>query len=133
MAVFTASGSFLSHVPETRFSNPAAATLGAQSRRAEAEPYGEPGIIPAVFDVQEAQAAACPILILDIGAIHLDLLGLVVDLAPISFDITTKSGAGNLLCAVANLLNGTGIGSLTGLLAQINQILTNILAIIGTV
>jgi hypothetical protein len=73
----------------------------------------------------------CQILDLDIGAIHLDLLGLVVDLAPIHLDITAESGAGNLLgnllCALAGLLNGPNIGGLIGaitdLLNQINAIL----------
>jgi len=54
-------------------------------------------------------AASCSILKLDIGAIHLDLLGLVVDLAPIHLDATAVPGAGNLLgnllCAVAGLLD----------------------------
>ena len=80
--------------------------MNASPKRAEAEPDGEPKIILAAFDVQEAQAAACPILVLDIGAIHIDLLGLVIDLAPINLDLTAVSGPGNLLgnllCAVAN-------------------------------
>jgi len=75
--------------------------------------------------------AACDILNLDIGAIHLDLLGLVVDLAPIHLDITAVPGAGNLLgnllCAVAGLLDPNGlltdlIGNLTALLNLLNQI-----------
>jgi len=75
--------------------------------------------------------AVCGILDLDIGAIHLDLLGLVVDLAPIHLDITAVSGAGNLLgnllCAVAGLLDPNGfltdlIGTLTQLLDLLNQI-----------
>ena len=56
-----------------------------------------------------AQATSCSILNLDIGAIHLDLLGLVVDLSPIHLDVTAVPGAGNLLgnllCAVAGLLD----------------------------
>jgi len=77
------------------------------------------------------QQASCGILDLDIGAIHLDLLGLVVDLAPIHLDITAVSGAGNLLgnllCAVAGLLDPNGlldplIGTLTQLLDLLNQI-----------
>ena len=79
-----------------------------------------------------AQAPACDILTLRIGAIHLDLLGLVVDLAPVALDITAQPGAGNLLgnllCAVANLLNPGGI--LTQLQAVLN-ILNQILAILG--
>jgi hypothetical protein len=77
------------------------------------------------------QQASCSILDLDIGAIHLDLLGLVVDLAPIHLDITAVSGAGNLLgnllCAVAGLLDPNGfltdlINNLTTLLNLLNQI-----------
>jgi hypothetical protein len=56
-----------------------------------------------------AQATSCSILNLDIGRIHLDLLGLVVDLSPIHLDVTAVPGAGNLLgnllCAVAGLLD----------------------------
>jgi len=75
--------------------------------------------------------AICGILDLDIGAIHLDLLGLVVDLSPIHLDITAVSGAGNLLgnllCAVAGLLDPnsgllTLINNLTALLDLLNQI-----------
>jgi hypothetical protein len=73
----------------------------------------------------------CQILILDLGPLHLDLLGLVVDLAPVHLDIHAQSGPGNLLgnllCAVANLLNGPNlsglIGAITNLLNQINAIL----------
>jgi hypothetical protein len=74
--------------------------------------------------------AGCDILTLDIGAIFLDLLGLQVDIAPISIDITAVPGAGNLLgnllCAVAGLLDGPSplgnlinrlLGILNGLLA----------------
>jgi len=77
------------------------------------------------------QQAACGILDLDIGAIHLDLLGLVIDLAPIHLDITAVPGAGNLLgnllCAVAGLLDPnsgllTLINNLTQLLNLLNQI-----------
>src|SRR5947208_12328029 len=64
-------------------------------------------VAQAVAPVTSA-TGSCPILNLDIGAIHLDLLGLVVDLAPVHLTITAQSGPGNLLgnllCAVANLL-----------------------------
>jgi hypothetical protein len=78
-------------------------------------------------------AAVCDILTLDIGAIHLDLLGLVVDLAPVNLDITAVSGPGNLLgnllCAVAGLLdaNPGNISAITALLTQINALLAQIL------
>ncbi len=55
------------------------------------------------------RARACEILNLDIGRINLDLLGLVVNIEPISIDVTAVPGAGNLLgnllCAVAGLLD----------------------------
>ena len=51
----------------------------------------------------------CEILTLDIGRIRLDLLGLIVDIAPINIRITAQQGPGNLLgnllCALVNLLN----------------------------
>lgn len=66
--------------------------------------------------------ATCEILHLDIGPISLDLLGLQVDLSRIVLDITAESGAGNLLgnllCAVAGLLDDPG-----GLARILNQIL----------
>ena len=70
------------------------------------------------------QSGTCQILTLDIGAIHLDLLGLVVDLSPIHLNITAQSGSGNLLgnllCGVANLLNNNGpLGQVAGLLNNI--------------
>jgi hypothetical protein len=51
---------------------------------------------------------ACPILNLQLGAIHLSLLGLNVDTSDICLDITAQAGQGllgDLLCAVANLLS----------------------------
>ncbi len=69
--------------------------------------------------------ATCDILNLQIGAISLELLGLNVDLAPISLVITATQGAGNLLgnllCAVAGLLDRGG--PLTGLAGLLNNIL----------
>lgn len=53
--------------------------------------------------------AACPILNLELGPINLDLLGLVVETSEICLDITAHQGEGllgDLLCGVANLLNG---------------------------
>jgi hypothetical protein len=75
----------------------------------------------------------CQILNLDIGAIHLNLLGLVVDLAPIHLDITAESGPGNLLgnllCALVNLLNQQSPlqTAITDLLNTINNLLSALL------
>jgi len=61
----------------------------------------------------------CPILNLMLGPIHLDLLGLKVDTSKICLKVTAQSGPGNLLgnllCDVANLLNGgTLLGDILG-------------------
>jgi hypothetical protein len=57
--------------------------------------------------------------------LDLNLLGLTVHLDQVVLDIAAQPGAGNLLgnllCAVANLLNG-GL-NLNGLAALLNQIL----------
>lgn len=71
-----------------------------------------------------AAAASCGILNLVLGPLHLNLLGLVVDLNQVTLNITAEPGAGNLLgnllCAVANLLNGPSpLGGLTALLNNI--------------
>ncbi|MBA2441557.1 MAG: ABC transporter substrate-binding protein [Rubrobacter sp.] len=54
----------------------------------------------------------CDILFLDLGPLFLDLLGLQVDLEPIVLDVTAVPGPGNLLgnllCAVAGLLDNPG-------------------------
>lgn len=95
-----------------------------------------PQAFAALVDVAPAvgaqQAHTCPILDLDIGAIHLDLLGLVIDLAPIHLDIVAEGGPGNLLgnllCAVAGLLDGTG-----GNLGAIANLLNRILGLLGSI
>ena len=59
-------------------------------------------------------AGSCTILDLTLGPLHLDLLGLVVDLNQVHLTITGQTGngqlLGNLLCGLANALNGTGGG-----------------------
>jgi hypothetical protein len=71
---------------------------------------------------------SCRILHLDLGPIFLDLLGLQVSLNEVILDVTAVSGPGNLLgnllCAVAHLLDGTpNLTALDQLLARINAIL----------
>src|SRR5215467_7491596 len=73
-----------------------------------------------------AAQASCSILSPTLGPLHLDLLGLVVDLNHVNVNITAVPGAGNLLgnllCDVANLLNGNG-GVLTSVTNMLNQVL----------
>ena len=74
-----------------------------------------------------APAAACSILHLVLGPINLNILGLQVTTTQIVLDISASPGSGNLLgnllCDVANLLNGSPTGALVGLLNQIIAIL----------
>lgn len=67
-----------------------------------------------------AAAAACDILTLVLGPLHLDVLGLNVDLNQVNLLISAVPGAGallgNLLCAVAGLLDGPNLAALINLL-----------------
>ena len=72
--------------------------------------------------------ATCGILLLDLGPLHLDLLGLVVDLNEVILNITAESGAnnllGNLLCALTGLLDiGGAIAAITSIIDSINNLL----------
>lgn len=72
--------------------------------------------------------SACDILDLVLGPLHLDLLGLVVDLNQVVLNIDAQPGGGNLLgnllCAVVHLLDGPGaIAGILNLLDRINGIL----------
>jgi hypothetical protein len=72
--------------------------------------------------------ASCPILSLTLGPLNLNILGLQVTLNQVVLNITAVPGAGNLLgnllCDVANLLNGSNLsGLLTTLVGDLNAIL----------
>ena len=71
-----------------------------------------------------ANLAACDILNLVLGPLDLDILGLQVHLNRVVLDIVAVAGAGNLLCAVAGLLDG---GPLAGILTQLTNLLNQIL------
>jgi hypothetical protein len=75
-----------------------------------------------------ARQAGCDILNLVLGPLDLNLLGLEVHLNRVVLNIIATPGPGNLLgnllCAVAGLLDGSGF------LTQISQILNSILAIL---
>ncbi len=79
---------------------------------------------------QVTPPGTCPVLNLVLGPLHLNLLGLHVDLNQVVLNITAVSGPGNLLgnllCSVANLLNQPALPTqqLTGLLNILNQLLT---------
>ena len=76
-------------------------------------------------------AASCDILNLVLGPLDLNLLGLEVHLKQVVLDIIATSGAGNLvgnlLCAVAGLLDGgAALGQIAALLNQILGILNGL-------
>ncbi len=79
-----------------------------------------------------AQATTCQVLDLVLGPLDLNLLGLKVHLDTVHLNITADQGPGNLLgnllCAVAGLLNGPSTPTLNNIVAQL---LNYILGIIG--
>ncbi|MFL6448757.1 MAG: ABC transporter substrate-binding protein [Bryobacteraceae bacterium] len=66
------------------------------------------GSVSQAVTVPAQASGSCQILSLTLGPLHLNLLGLVVDLNQVVLTITAVPGAGNLLgnllCSVANLL-----------------------------
>jgi hypothetical protein len=83
------------------------------------------------------QQASCNILHLVLGPLNLNLLGLNVSLNQVVLDITAVPGAGNLLgnllCAVANLLNNFNLGNIVGtaLTNSLTTLLNNLLMGLG--
>jgi hypothetical protein len=70
----------------------------------------------------------CQVLDLTLGPLHLDLLGLVVDLNQVHLTINAQQGPGNLLgnllCSLTHLLDSNAsTNALTNLLNRITQIL----------
>ena len=86
-------------------------------------PFNVPVAIPVNLPLT---TGTCEILDLVLGPLHLDLLGLVVDLNQVHLTITAESAPGNLLgnllCSVAHLLDSPG-NPLGGLAAHLNGIL----------
>jgi len=88
------------------------------------------GVPAHVARTAAANRATCGILHLVLGPLHLNLLGLHVDLNRVVLNITAHSGAGNLLgnllCAVAGLLDNPLTGHLGRLTNLLNRILGNL-------
>lgn len=90
--------------------------------------FNRPGSGGAASIVQPAAQAQCGILNLVLGPLHLDLLGLVVDLNQVILNVFAMTGAGNLLgnllCALTGLLDIPGaIAAVTHILDMVNGIL----------
>ena len=79
----------------------------------------------------QAAGGGCQVLDLVLGPLHLDLLGLVVDLNQVHLNITAQPGPGNLLgnllCSVTHLLDNTGGGGLSGAIQNLLNILNGLL------
>jgi hypothetical protein len=75
-----------------------------------------------------ATTGGCQVLDLVLGPLHLNLLGLVVDLNQVHLNITAQPGPGNLLgnllCSVTHLLDGSGSGNaVSNLVARLNRLI----------
>ena len=103
------------------------ATLADNTTESVTQIFDATDLVTLLLDPQ----GSCRILELDLGPLNLDLLGLVVDLSAISLDVTAVAGPGNLLgnllCAVAGLLDGSNLTALDRLLQQLNAILGGLL------
>ena len=91
---------------------------------------GSPAAEAASCDT-DAAVAACDILNLVLGPLHLDLLGLVIDLNQVVLEITATTGSGdllgNLLCAITGLLDAGSLGQqLVNLLNQLISVLAGL-------
>jgi hypothetical protein len=90
-------------------------------------PGGSASNLPVALPVDLQQTTGtCEILNLVLGPLHLDVLGLVVDLNQVELEIAAESAPGNLLgnllCAITHLLDAPG-SPLGGLAALLNGIL----------
>jgi hypothetical protein len=85
-----------------------------------------PVAVPVVLDGPNQTTGTCEILNLVLGPLDLDLLGLVIHLDQVVLIITAEQGPGNLLgnllCAIAGLLDGPA-SPLSGLAALLNRLL----------
>jgi len=79
--------------------------------------------------ISAAAIGSCDILNLVLGPLHLDLLGLVIDLNQVVLDITGTTGAGdllgNLLCSITGLLDAGSIGN------QLVNLLNQLIGVLG--
>ena len=121
-----AGGAFNGNYSITRFVNQggnllAVGTLSGTITDAAGAAVGTVTNVPVQIPVLAA-TGSCTILDLTLGPLDLNLLGLMVHLNTVHLTITAQPGPGNLLCAVAHVLDGSApLGALAGLL---NRILT---------
>jgi len=105
----------------------ATGTLTGNVLDAAGNVIGNIGSVPVSVPIT-AVNGTCPILNLTLGPLHLNLLGLHIDLNQVVLNITAQSGPGqllgNLLCDIAHLLDSGG--ALQAIVNDLNQILTQL-------
>jgi len=122
-------GTFVGQVTDIAFTNVNGAlavtgTLSGTLTNALGQVIGTVTGVPVTLPITGTDTAgSCQILDLTLGPLDLDLLGLQVHLDTVHLNITAQQGPGNLLgnllCAVAGLLDGGGGGFLANLLNQL--------------
>ncbi|HET9596620.1 MAG TPA: hypothetical protein VFP65_13615 [Anaeromyxobacteraceae bacterium] len=111
--------------------------FGGQGSLLEKHPRTAPASFErSPFQLVVPAQAACPILALNLGPLDLNLLGLTVHLDQVVLNVAAQPGAGNLLgnllCAVAGLLNGLNLnGLLAGAVANLLNAIAAALAGLG--
>ena len=102
-------------------------SLLGRTTRTVALPVKRGSVSKAATGQATAAQANCQVLDLVLGPLDLNLLGLKVHLNKVVLNIVASSGAGallgNLLCAVAGLLDGTGLVNALKLSNVLNRIL----------
>jgi hypothetical protein len=99
-------------------------------------PSAEPRLVPVSLanttsgQFIRAQAQSCGVLHLDIGGNSINLLGFIVNLSPITLDISGDSAGplGALVCQVVKLL-----GTVANVVGLLNQILGLVTSLVGGV
>jgi hypothetical protein len=121
-------GTFTGTLNITRFANvngvlTAIGTLTGTLKNAAGMVLGTVTDLPIAIPV--IPTGTCSILHLDLGPLDLNLLGLTVHLNEVVLDVSAVPGAGNLLgnllCAIAHLLDGNA--ALAAIVAHLNSLL----------
>ena len=94
----------------------------------QAAPASSSSALVAQPQVAPQQTATCTALNLNLGAVNLNVLGLLVTTQPIAIDLSGDSSApvGNLVCTALDLLN-----NVVGLVGILNQILGALTGLVG--
>lgn len=121
-------GTFAGNLEITRFASRAGDIVAVGNLTGTATTTaGTQAVSQAVQIPVTAAQATCDILHLELGPLDLDVLGLVIHLDQVVLDITADQGPGNLLgnllCAIAGLLDPGPANPLGQIVTLLNQIL----------